>query len=217
MEVLEASSGFSAESDFHPASEFQSVSVVRLGPNRLLLDGKTRRKAPGHPFAVQASFRKTNWPSQPREPTPFHAAVMRGDVRRMRALLEKQPDLAGAVDYSGCTPVAQAVWANNRAMIDLLLEHGADPNGTNAHGIPALALAIANLTEDQATALVSLLATKGADINRQAPDGGTALHMAARQGYRLAYRRLLELGAKPELKCRTGHTAADLLRQASSD
>jgi ankyrin repeat protein len=58
------------------------------------------------------------------------AAVKSGDVARVRSLLDNDPAFAHAHDPDcfGATPLNHAAGVGDRAMIDLLLERGADPD-----------------------------------------------------------------------------------------
>jgi ankyrin repeat protein len=61
--------------------------------------------------------------------TELHAAVKRGDLAAMRALLEKNPSLANSrseTDPRGAFPLHVAAEFGQAAAAKLLLEHGAD-------------------------------------------------------------------------------------------
>ena len=64
------------------------------------------------------------------EETAFFLAIKRGDLETIRSLAATSPDLLRARDTGefGGTPLNVAVFKHDRAVIDLLLELGADPN-----------------------------------------------------------------------------------------
>jgi ankyrin repeat protein len=110
----------------------------------------------------------------------FFDAIGRGEHAVVRELLALQPDLAQSFDARcfGTTPLARAAGSNDRAMIDLLLEAGADPNQTNdwwAGGFGPL--------DDCTPATADYLLARGATLTP---------HAAARLGRIDDLRQLLE-------------------------
>ncbi|MGA8085974.1 MAG: ankyrin repeat domain-containing protein [Terracidiphilus sp.] len=99
-------------------------------------------------------------------------------------------------DAHGETPLTLALLSyNHKEMLELLLTHGADPNGSDPHGTP-LQLAIErNLPYD-----VELLLANGAD-----PDV-TAVIWAIVHGKTQILELLLDSGADPNQKDGAGHT-----------
>ncbi|MBI1850329.1 MAG: ankyrin repeat domain-containing protein [Planctomycetes bacterium] len=62
----------------------------------------------------------------------IHLAAAAGDVARMRALLDAEPELVRRADRKGATPLHRAVAELAREVIELLLDRGADIHA--AHG-----------------------------------------------------------------------------------
>lgn len=62
--------------------------------------------------------------------TPFrlHQAIQRRSMTCVRNALERNKDHVNVVDESGYTPLLYACTSDEEGMVDLLLEHGADPN-----------------------------------------------------------------------------------------
>jgi ankyrin repeat protein len=65
---------------------------------------------------------------------PVHVAAAAGDVERLTALLDGEPQLVDLRDRSGATPLHRAVVAAARAAAALLLERGADVDALHAAG-----------------------------------------------------------------------------------
>jgi len=68
--------------------------------------------------------------SVPTAPAAFFGAVRAGDAAAVRAAVAARPALLSAtdLDHFGSTALIQAVGADDRAMVDLLLDLGADVN-----------------------------------------------------------------------------------------
>jgi ankyrin repeat protein len=76
------------------------------------------------------------------------AAVERGDLEAVRALLNAEPALVGARDSSGATALHHAAFHGHRAIAELLHAAGADLNARDAtHGATPAGWAIHYLRE----------------------------------------------------------------------
>lgn len=87
----------------------------------------------------------------------------------------------------------------------LLLEHGADVNGTHKGGTTVLFHA----AESGRTEIVRFLIQQGADVNRTSRYGLAPLHAAAHKGNLTVAKMLVESGADPTAKSRDGETVLD--------
>ena len=60
----------------------------------------------------------------------FFEAIDKGNVDSVRKLVAQQPELLNSYNYScfGATPLTSVAFKDDREMIDVLLELGADPN-----------------------------------------------------------------------------------------
>jgi ankyrin repeat protein len=112
------------------------------------------------------------------------AAVEAGDAERVRALVEKDPSLAGA-EKDGIPAVRLALYHRRPAIRDLLL--AADP--------PLDGLDYAALGD--AEGLRTALAAEDGLVERRSADGFTALHYACFFGGADVTRLLLAHGANP--------------------
>ena len=93
------------------------------------------------------------------------------------------------------------------AMVELLLDLGADPNSQDEYGHPPLYFAGNAMSDANGGAVVHALVKGGADVNLQdSIKRCTALHMAARRGNVRVAKALLECGADIEVRDRAGDT-----------
>ncbi len=90
-------------------------------------------------------------------------------------------------------------------IVQLLLEHGADPRTMDAEGLTTLHWAAFRGCSD---ALAMLLNAAPDLLNQTDQLGRTPLIMAAISGETEAVRRLLEIGADPDIKDHSGNTTA---------
>lgn len=156
----------------------------------------------------------------------IHDAVRRGDLAKIRVLLQDDPTLVSNKDNQGMTPLFQAP---NKDVAELLLAKGADVNArdnrrftplhvagggfTNRKDVVEVLLAHGadvNARDDMGmtplylmafvpsqTRKMELLLTYGADANATANDGTTPLHVAAGYGNKDIVELLLAHGADP--------------------
>jgi ankyrin repeat protein len=90
----------------------------------------------------------------------IHAAAEGGDVAQVTEILDTHPDLVGAKDEQGRTPLHLAARRGHLEVVQLLLDRGADLEETDDRGFTALLYAASSLDLDLLQFLVSL----GADV-----------------------------------------------------
>lgn len=116
-------------------------------------------------------------------------AVKRGDVKAARTLAGRGH--VDARDLDGMTALHWAVQNDSVAMVELLLDAGADVGVANRYGVTPLSLASTNGD----AAIMERLLIAGADPDTTVPGGETALMTAARTGRPETLKLLLAYGA----------------------
>lgn len=163
--------------------------------------------------------------------TSLHIAAFSSDLACCKMLLKADSDI-NAMDSQGRTPLSCAVsgypydnaddelrknseeTARRFALVELLVSHGADSNIFDNCRHSPLYCSLSNKVMDIATYLME----NGANINhRNESDGFTALHEAVWERNTECARRLLALGADPELRNANGKTALDLAEGTTKD
>ena len=114
----------------------------------------------------------------------WEEAIKRGDVQRVRDLLDRGTDV-DARDGHGQTALMLAAHAGHREVVEVLIGHRANLNTTAKYGLSALMLAIVAGHAD----VVRLLADAGTDLRLRgsgAPgfDGKTAYDLAVERDMR---------------------------------
>ncbi|KAK3240044.1 hypothetical protein CYMTET_50081 [Cymbomonas tetramitiformis] len=146
------------------------------------------------------------------------SAAQKGMSSKLEAMLKRRPDLVksdGGDNRSGYTPLHYASREGHLDCVKLLLDTGADVNGTTKAG-NATSLQRAAYTGK--TEVVRFLLQRGANAMLQDSDGETALHKASTNGHVDTTRALLDAcpGAclicdrkqKTPAECATGEVRA---------
>ena len=138
--------------------------------------------------------------------TPLHSAIGNRNPAAVTALLDAGADIgANAGSYLG-TPLLHAIFqistlrplnAATFAIIDLLLEAGADVNAVDEHGDAPLLKILRRGTVGTNTDQVLKLLEAGADPGARGSGQVTPLHMAARYANPVLVNALLDAGADP--------------------
>ena len=133
---------------------------------------------------------------------PIHRASETGDLAKVQALLEKEPNLVNAKGDNGKVPLHFAAAKGHVDIAALLIAKGGDTNAKDEDGEVPLHLAAANGQVE----LASLLIAQGADVNARSVGGSTPLRMAAEEGRAQMVSLLVEKGADVKAKAATGWT-----------
>src|SRR5215469_16237881 len=142
-------------------------------------------------------------PTRPIDPkvAAFVSAVRSTDVAAVERLITADPQIVQAKDRAGSTPLHHAAGFGSYAIVQLLLDKGADPNAANRLKSTPLFWGV------QDERKVRLLIDRGGDINAKLADGRTLVYQAASLGDGLSLLRLLlDKGAPADVKTITGMT-----------
>ena len=141
----------------------------------------------------------------------IHDAAKAGDLVKVKALLNANPDLVNNNDTNGWTPLELAAANNREDVVKLLLASKADVNAQDNVGLTPLHCAVNN---GYTNVVVVLLANK-ADINVRAKNGQTPLHLASSQNRKDMVELLLTNKADSKATDRLGYTPLHFVRSKS--
>jgi ankyrin repeat protein len=116
----------------------------------------------------------------------------KGDVFRVKRILEKDPSQATATDIDGNTPLHAAAGEGQGKMVEFLLNNGAKVNAKTKTGITALHDAASGGFKE----VVEVLLDGGADVNARTEGGDTPLSLALAGGHDDVADLLREHGGK---------------------
>ncbi|MEE2717783.1 MAG: ankyrin repeat domain-containing protein [SAR324 cluster bacterium] len=225
--VAEPETAEPPQSEVPPATEEPSVSAPATLHAALLAEDHTALKrllASGNSLEVRDAQHRT----------PLMRAVQLGDAVAAEHLLTHEAD-PDAADPFGDTSLTWAVVQRRMDLVNLLLQHRADPD--KGHLTPLMWASLQNelpilerlleaqptinlrtregwtvmhwAAEKGATEVMWRLLRSGAVVNAQDQSGRTALMLAARRGHLSTVRLLLERGALRDVEDFEGNTALD--------
>ncbi|MBA2476856.1 MAG: ankyrin repeat domain-containing protein [Actinobacteria bacterium] len=142
-----------------------------------------------------------------------HEASALGDLPRLRALLDGEPNLADSVAADGFTALQLAAFFSRPEAVRLLLERGADVAAAARNAMAVMPLHAAAARSENGIA--RLLLDAGAPVDAEQTGGYTPLHAAAANGNVELVRLLLERGADASHATAGGRTALELARERS--
>jgi ankyrin repeat protein len=129
-------------------------------------------------------------PRRPIQPQDVPAAAIVGDADAVRRLLDLGLPV-DATDTQGCTALLRAAGGGHRAVVDLLLARGADPQLTAHSGATPLSAAVSMRHAE----IVDRLIAAGAPLEQRLPGDLTVLMVACALGLTDLAARLLAAGA----------------------
>ncbi|KAM4738789.1 DNA-binding protein RFXANK isoform 2-T3 [Anableps anableps] len=132
----------------------------------------------------------------------IHQLAAQGDVLQVAAHLSKDSSVLTRQDDRGFTPLMWAAAFGEKAMVDFLLEKGADPNTIARERESALTLASSGGYVD----IVESLLRHGVDINTYDWNGGTPLLYAVRGNHIKCVEALLAKGADMTIESDSGYS-----------
>ena len=123
--------------------------------------------------------------------TSFHHAILRGQIVKIRSLLESGVDI-NIRDKQERTPLHTAIDQKKNQIVKLLLEKNADVNLIDNMGDTPMHLAV----KTGQLKVVELLIEKGADVNAVDAQSNSPLSMAQKAGQKQIADLLIKHGAK---------------------
>src|SRR5208337_1072836 len=133
----------------------------------------------------------------------IHDAAMKGDVAKVKAILQVHPELVLSEDTDGETPLHWAAAFGQEDIVDLLLANNTDALAkTNKAGETPLHVAAAK----GFTGVAETLLTHKADVNARDGGGNTSLHWATLWNHPDMVQLLLAHQADANAKTNKGRT-----------
>lgn len=138
-------------------------------------------------------------------------AVRKGDLSRLKLLLDAAPCLANSVGERGETPLHWASYLGDHWVVGLLIAKGADVDEVGEAGMSPLHLAACRGASG--LEVVKTLLENGADVDGRVADSGfTCLHLAVRSGEYAMVETLLANGALVNAEDSWKRTPLDIAR-----
>ncbi|KAM6962781.1 DNA-binding protein RFXANK isoform 2-T2 [Aplochiton taeniatus] len=131
----------------------------------------------------------------------IHQLAAQGEISQVTAHLSRDSTLLNRQDERGFTPLMWAAAFGEKAMVDSLLEKGADPSTIAWERESALTLASSGGYAD----IVKSLLKHGVDINAYDWNGGTPLLYAVRGNHVRCVQELLAKGADLTIEADSGY------------
>jgi ankyrin repeat protein len=168
-------------------------------------------------FLQKTSLLRQNWWNSYKKEFSFvpgyhpllHIACGLDIIPWVEALLSKRTwmsrfrNCVNEKSKSGVTALWHAAHVEDIALVQLLLDRGADIKAENNNGTTALHIA----AEKENRAVAQLLLDRGADVDAKRRSGETALHIAAKYGSKTVAQLLLDRGTDFNAKTRSRETA----------
>jgi ankyrin repeat protein len=149
----------------------------------------------------------------PEDALNLYEASTIGNARRLKTILgQSRVRVNEPNKEEGFTPLGLAAFFGHGDAVKVLLDHGAEIDGTDKSRFANTALdaaVAANHAE-----VVKVLLAAGAKVEVRAVDGYTPLHKAAANGNLEIVRMLLDAGADPKATREGGQTPIDDAREA---
>ncbi|XP_071497451.1 ankyrin repeat domain-containing protein 49-like [Diadema antillarum] len=138
-------------------------------------------------------------------------AAENNEMETAREILSSKPDLICITDEDGYTPLHRATYNGHKAMVELLLEKGADLYAKTGDGWQPLHCA-ARWNNPH---VASLLLQAGCDVNAMTNGGQTALHLAASNAEAEEVIQMLIMSRYIDITLKNGadETAYDIARR----
>ncbi len=142
---------------------------------------------------------------------PIHRAAYKGDLKKVKKIIERNPNQINVQDSLRFTPLHLASGKGHIEIVEFLLNHGADIELENIHGDTPLTLAARYARFGQYETIKALL-EHGAKVNHKDKHGRTALHDAAMYSGKEIINLLISYGA--DVNARDEHQSTPLHQAA---
>ncbi|WP_339045761.1 ankyrin repeat domain-containing protein [Candidatus Mesenet endosymbiont of Agriotes lineatus] len=129
--------------------------------------------------------------------TPLIIAMNSGNYNSVKTLIEKHKANVNFSDGFGKKPIYYAAAGGSTAIVEYLLNHGADIKGLDGNGNTALHYAAANKDGNEN---ISFLIEKGVDVNYRDKHGNRPISLAIANNLFNNFQTLLNNGATLEMK-----------------
>lgn len=137
----------------------------------------------------------------------LNRAASTGDLAGVQEALKKGADCNNHESQSGSTPLMDAAYAGNVAIVVALIKARANVNAKDNRGTTVLMHAISPNRHDNSQEVVRLLIGAGANVNAGKENFDTALIRAVRSGNLEMVKLLIAAGANVRAAGSGGHTA----------
>ncbi|NWH57021.1 ANRA2 protein, partial [Geococcyx californianus] len=135
-----------------------------------------------------------------------HQLAAQGEMLYLATRIEQAENVINHKDEEGFTPLMWAAAHGQIAVVEFLLQNGADPQILGKGRESALSLACSKGYTD----IVKMLLDCGVDVNEYDWNGGTPLLYAVHGNHVKCVKILLESGADPTIETDAGYNSMDL-------
>jgi len=142
---------------------------------------------------------------------PIHHAAYEGDLKKVKEIIDRDPNQINVQDAQGFTPLHLASGKGHIEIVEFLLNHGADTELEIFNGDTPLMLVARYARHGQYETIKTLL-EHGAKVNHKNKHGRAALHKAATYSGKEVMNLLISYGA--DVNARDEHQSTPLHQAA---
>ena len=143
---------------------------------------------------------------------PIHHAAYEGDLKKVREIIDRDPNQINVQDAQGFTPLHLASSKGHIEIVEFLLDHGADIELEIFNGDTPLLVAARYARHGKQYETIKTLLEHGAKVNHKDEDGRAALHDAAMYSGKEVINLLISYGA--DVNARDKHKSTPLHQAA---
>ncbi|MBN2181513.1 MAG: ankyrin repeat domain-containing protein [Sedimentisphaerales bacterium] len=142
---------------------------------------------------------------------PIHKAAYKGDLKKVKKIIDRKPNQINVQDVLGKTPLHFASSKGHIEIVEFLLNNDADVDTEMFTGDTPLMIA-ARYARDGKYETIKTLLEHGANVNHKNEDGRTVLHEAAMYSGKEVINLLISYGA--DVNARDEHQSTPLHQAA---